>query len=51
MGKLRGSGSGSWVKGDAYYDAHMWAGLAPPIPLEDMEAIIFNDVEIPLDLS
>lgn len=46
-----GSGSGSWVKGDAYYDAHMWAGLAPPIPLEDMEAIIFNDVEIPLNLS
>lgn len=47
---LGGSG-GHWTEGDEYAKAHIESSFSYPVPLEDITAILFNDVEIPLDLS
>lgn len=47
----RGGSGSSWTKGDEFCKAHIECNFPYPVSLEDMEAIIFNDVEIPLNLS
>lgn len=47
----RSGSTGSWRSGDETYEAHLEGQFSTIVPLEDMEAVIFNDVEIPLDLT
>lgn len=48
----RGGGSGgSWTSGDETYKAYLSQEFKVPVPLEDVDSLVVNGVEIPLDLS